>query len=264
MAKGPVAHGLGRAEALSDAGEYAAALEELDAAFDAEPQNAAVFTARGWALENLGPERLGEARLAYEAALRLDPSAMWAKEGLSNVLRRMGHSREADRLCEEVVDEGRRRYDAEEDLWELVGWCELRLGRYQDAVATLREALRRDGRWIAVRFDLALALLCAGERSRAFLEYSRGVHQALNGGVDADFGDVDGNGNADSFDPNGASVGEIAWRARRVLAGAAPRRAAALGVTLRRTGGPELASRLVEGAAWSVRRSPGRSITVAL
>jgi tetratricopeptide (TPR) repeat protein len=122
--------------------------------------------------------------LAYEAALTLDPSAMWAKEGLSNVLRRMGDEREADRLCEEVVREGRQRYEAEEDLWELVGWCELRLGRYQDAVATLREALRRDGRWIAVRFDLALALLCAGERSRAFLEYSRGVHQAVNGGVE--------------------------------------------------------------------------------
>ena len=184
MAKGPVAHGLGRAEALSDAGEYAAALEELEAASAAEPHNAAVFTARGWALENLGPELLGEARLAYEAALTLDPSAMWAKEGLSNVLRRMGDEREADRLCEEVVKEGRQRYEAEEDLWELVGWCELRLGRYQDAVATLREALRRDGRWIAVRFDLALALLCAGERSRAFLEYSRGVHQAVNGGVE--------------------------------------------------------------------------------
>jgi tetratricopeptide (TPR) repeat protein len=109
---------------------------------------------------------------------------MWAKEGLSNVLRRMGHEREADRLCVEVVEEGRRRYETEEDLWELVGWCELRLGRYEDAVATLREALRRDGRWIAVRFDLALALLCAGERSRAFLEYSRGVHQAVNGGVE--------------------------------------------------------------------------------
>ena len=50
--------------------------------------------------------------------------------------------------------------------------------------------------------------------------------------------DVRGSGVGDSFDPNGASVGEIAWRARRVLAGAAPRRAAALGVTLRRTGGP--------------------------
>jgi len=58
-----------------------------------------------------------------------------------------------------------------------------RLGLHDDAVCTLREALRRDGRWIAVRFDLALAMLCAGDRSRAFLEYSRGVHQAVNGGV---------------------------------------------------------------------------------
>ena len=32
--------------------------------------------------------------------------------------------------------------------------------------------------------DLALALLCAGDRVRSFMEYSRGVHQAVNGGVD--------------------------------------------------------------------------------
>lgn len=183
MSKGPVAAGLGRVEALSDAGEYAAALEELELAMAERPASADVYTARGWALENLGPERLDEARTAYEDALALDRDAMWAKEGLSNVLRRLGHTRQADRLCEEVVVEGRQRYELEEDLWELVGWCELRLGRYQDAVSTLSEALRRDGRWIAVRFDLALALLFAGQRSRAFLEYSRGVHQAVNGGV---------------------------------------------------------------------------------
>jgi len=184
MAKGPVAEGLGRAEALSEAGEYAAALDELESSVLADPGNAAVHTARGWALENLGAERLEEAGAAYETALELDPSAMWAKEGLSNVLRRMGKRREADRLSLEVIEEGRKRYEREEDLWELVGWCELRLGRYDDAVTTLGEALRRDGRWIAVRFDLALALLCAGDRARSFLEYSRGVHQAVNGGIE--------------------------------------------------------------------------------
>lgn len=183
MAKGPVARGLGRAEALSDAGEYAAALQELDQALLAGASTAAVHTARGWALENLGPERLPEARAAYEEALRLDPGALWAKEGLSNVLRRMRLGEDADRLCREVIAEGRRRAHDEMDLLELVGWSQLRLGQYDEAVATLREALTRDGRWIAVRFDLALALLCAGERSRAFLEYSRGVHQAVNGGV---------------------------------------------------------------------------------
>jgi tetratricopeptide (TPR) repeat protein len=184
MTKGPVATGLGNAEALSEAGDYAAALVELDAIVRQAPATAAVHTARGWALENLGRERLGDAREAYEQALTHNGADMWAKEGLANVLRRLGRIEEADRLYLEVIDEGRRRYDAEEDLWELVGWCELRLGRYEDAVRTLREALRRDGRWIAVRFDLALALLCSGDRVRAFLEYTRGVHQAVNRGVD--------------------------------------------------------------------------------
>lgn len=184
MAKGPVAEGLGRAEALSDAGEYGAALEELDRALSQGDSTATVHTARGWALENLGPERLPDARSAYEQALRLDPGALWAKEGLSNVLRRMRLSEDADRLCREVIVEGLQRADAELDLLELVGWCQLRLGLHDEAVGTLREALRRDGRWIAVRFDLALALLCAGQRSRAFLDYSRGVHQAVNGGVE--------------------------------------------------------------------------------
>src|SRR3990172_7869933 len=176
MAKGPVAEGLGRAEALSDAGEYAAALDELEAAMLAEPTNAAVHTARGWALENLGPERLMDARVAYEEALRLDPGALWAKEGLSNVLRRMGLPEEADRLCEEVVQEGQLRFEQEEDLWELVGWCQLRLGRYEEAVETLAEALNRDGRWIAVRFDLALPIPCPALRSPPFLLSSPPLH----------------------------------------------------------------------------------------
>jgi tetratricopeptide (TPR) repeat protein len=184
MTKGPVAEGLGNAEALSDAGEYAAALVELDRLVQENPDDSAIHTARGWALENLGSARLPQAKSAYEEALRLHPGAMWAKEGLANVLRRMGFVEEADRLCLMVIQEGRGRYHEEEDLWELVGWCELRIGRYDDAVRTLREALRRDGRWIAVRFDLALALLCSGDRVRSFLEYSRGVHQAVNGGVE--------------------------------------------------------------------------------
>lgn len=184
MTKGPVADGLGRAEALSEAGEYAAALQELDDVLLGGPTSAEVHTARGWALENLGPERLPDARAAYESALRMDPGALWAKEGLSNVLRRMGLIEDADRLCREVVEEGLLRSEEELDLLELVGWCQLRLGQAEEAVATLRTALERDGRWIAVRFDLALALLCAGERSRAFLEYSRGIHQAVNGGVE--------------------------------------------------------------------------------
>jgi Flp pilus assembly protein TadD len=184
MTKGPVAQGLGRAEELSQAGMYEAALEELDRELVRDPAAPAIHTARGWALENMGPEHLADARQAYVRALELDPGALWAKEGLSNVSRRMGNVQEADRLASEVIVEGTRRAHAEIDLLELVGWCQLRLGQYHEAVGTLRMALELDGRWTAVRFDLALALLCAGDRARALLEYQRGIHQAVNAGVD--------------------------------------------------------------------------------
>jgi Flp pilus assembly protein TadD len=184
MTKGPVAEGLGRVEELSAAGEYQAALDELDRQLETHPSEPAVHTARGWALENLGRDGLPAARDAYRRALELDPSALWAKEGLSNVYRRMGNPGEADRLAREVIEEGRLRCGAEIDLLELIGWCQLRLGEYAEAVKTLRHALELDGRWTAVRFDLALALMFEGDRARAYLEYQRAIHQAVNGGVE--------------------------------------------------------------------------------
>jgi tetratricopeptide (TPR) repeat protein len=184
MTKGPVAEGLGRVEELSEAGRYEAALEELDRQVEEHPFEPAVHTARGWALENLGSDGLPAARDAYARALELDPAALWAKEGLSNVYRRMGDIEEANRLARAVIEEGMPRAEREIDLLELVGWCQLRLGLYRESVETLRRALELDGRWTAVRFDLALALMCVGERGRAFLEYQRGIHQAVNGGVE--------------------------------------------------------------------------------
>lgn len=184
MTKGPVAEGLGRVEELAEAGRYEAALEELDRQVVEHPLEPAVHTARGWALENLGAEGLAGARAAYARALELDPTALWAKEGLSNVYRRMGDVDEANRLAQAVIDEGTPRAESEIDLLELIGWCQLRLGLYREAVVTLRKALELDGRWTAVRFDLALALMCEGDRGRAFLEYQRGIHQAVNGGVE--------------------------------------------------------------------------------
>lgn len=184
MTKGPVAEGLGRVEELAEAGRYEAALEELDRQLVEHPLEPAVHTARGWALENLGTDGLAGARAAYARALELDPTALWAKEGLSNVYRRMGDVDEANRLAQAVIDEGTPRAESEIDLLELIGWCQLRLGLYREAVVTLRKALELDGRWTAVRFDLALALMCEGDRGRAFLEYQRGIHQAVNGGVE--------------------------------------------------------------------------------
>src|SRR3990170_7843130 len=118
---------LARARALADTGDHGAALTEAERAIALEPDLAEAAAARGWALENLGPERLTDARDAYAEALRLDPENLWAKEGLSNVLRRLGRSAEADALCVEVVEGARRRPANDPELLETRGWCEYRL-----------------------------------------------------------------------------------------------------------------------------------------
>src|SRR3989304_1303245 len=95
---------LARARALADAGDHGAALTAAERALALEPAPPAeAAAARGGARENLGPERLTDARDAYAEALRLDPENLWAKEGLSNVLRRLGRPAEADAPCVEGV-----------------------------------------------------------------------------------------------------------------------------------------------------------------
>jgi tetratricopeptide (TPR) repeat protein len=175
-----------RAERLCDAGDYASALDLLDDLVRRAPDDARFHTTRAWALENLGPECLAEARDAYREAIRADPSALWAKEGLSNVLRRLGETKEAEALCREVVAEARSRVaeartrgERDADLLELLGWCEYRLGLLEDAEATFRGALDIDEGLVAVRFDLALTLLCAGDHAGALIEYLDGVRRAM-------------------------------------------------------------------------------------
>jgi len=161
---------LARAWALADAGDYGASLTEAERMIALEPDLAEAHTARGWALENLGPERLTDASDAYGEALRLDPEDLWAKEGLSNVLRRLGRPAEADALCVEVVQDARRRAN-DPELLEIRGWCEYRLGRLAEAEASFRRALDLDPAIVSVRLDLALVLLCqmrAGEASSSY------------------------------------------------------------------------------------------------
>ena len=73
MTKGPVAEGLGRVEELSEAGRYEAALEELDRQVAEHPNEPAVHTARGWALENLGAERPRRCARRLRARARAGP-----------------------------------------------------------------------------------------------------------------------------------------------------------------------------------------------
>ena len=169
---------LDRARGLSDEGNYVEALHELDNLLDVDAANAEALAAKGWALENLGPEHLPDARHAYASAQALQPEDLRARAGLANVVRRLGDHAEAVRMFERIDAAAEARMSAEPDLIELVGWCRYRLGRYEDAASVFEAALAVDEDWVSVRFDLALTLLCLGRHDEASVSYTDGLARA--------------------------------------------------------------------------------------
>ena len=101
-----IAEILQRASELSDSGAHGHALALLDGALESYPGDAEVHTARGWALENLEPARLVDARAAYEAAVAIDAGQLWARVGLATVLGQLGLSH----LCPPILDDALLRH----------------------------------------------------------------------------------------------------------------------------------------------------------
>jgi Tfp pilus assembly protein PilF len=169
---------IARATAASDAGEFARALQLLDAALASHAALAELHVARGWALENLCDEHLGAAREAYEWALALDARSLWAGLGLAGVLDRQGRHDAAMALFARLCTSALPRLGREPELMELRGWCQYRLGELDAAAASFQAALAVDAHWASVHFDLALVRLRQGDGAAALAHAGAGV-QAL-------------------------------------------------------------------------------------
>ena len=120
---------------------------------------AAAQIARGWMLETSDPPRWDAARSAYEAALAHDRSQPWALVGLATCLSRLGDDGSGPALYAEAAAQAALAADADPEMVELLGWCQYRLGRFDDAVASFERALAVDPRWVSVWFDLGLVAL---------------------------------------------------------------------------------------------------------
>jgi tetratricopeptide (TPR) repeat protein len=170
---------------LSEGGAHEQALALLDAALESHPAHAPLHTARAWALENLGPTRWVEARRAYETALALDADDLWAQLGLATLLGQTGEPDLCAAIHRDLIARAGQRSAQEHEYLELLGWCQYRLGRLDDAAATFRRALQIDGAWISVRFDLALVLLLSGESHAADLHYGHTLRLLAKRGAGA-------------------------------------------------------------------------------
>jgi tetratricopeptide (TPR) repeat protein len=169
---------------LSEVGRFEEAAELLSRAIGLGMRDRQTLSSLGWALENLGPDRAREAKEAYEAVLQLEPdpdsgdSHLWARSGLANALLRLGETEAARTEYKRIidyVDDSRPMVNAE--LLGLLGWCRYSLAEHEEAVSLLADALSLDSDLISFRFDLGLALMCAGRHDHALREYQWGLMQ---------------------------------------------------------------------------------------
>jgi tetratricopeptide (TPR) repeat protein len=164
-----------RAEELNESGEFAAALELLEQAVELDSGISDAYVARGWALENHGPDRYSEAQAAYERALELEPSNPWGRQGLAHLLEVNGEVEEARTLYRAVVSDHAEDLSTDADLLEIVGWCRHRLGDHQGAERTFRRAVEVDPSRAPVRFDLGLALFSMARDAEGLEEVESGL-----------------------------------------------------------------------------------------
>ncbi len=115
-----------------------------------------------------------EAERAFRTALERGAAANGVHIGLGEALMRQGRPDDARRQFELVVS-SEVSSDSPAIAWSERGWSLLRLGRCEEAVEAMGEALARDEKQVSHAFDLALALLCAGRGELAVEEYSDAI-----------------------------------------------------------------------------------------
>lgn len=162
------------ADLLIDVGRYIQAIEVLDQALELDNRNADNWTRKGWALQQVG-DRAAQAREAYESALAIDESNIWARKGRGDVRRELGEAGDSDY---ELALSRALEAEANDPLTRAVaGWCHYGLRRYDEAVELFLSVLASSPGLISAQFDLALTMLSRGHASPALREYERAIAQ---------------------------------------------------------------------------------------
>ena len=158
--------------ALLDMGRDDEGLALLRKSVDLKSQDSEVYRALGSAVAAQGD--LTGAQAYYERAIVLEPRNAAAHLDLASLL---SHGPSVDAGVEHAaraVEILRAEKGPDEELatalWEL-GWGCYVAGRWRESIEASREALQLDSLLLPVKFNLALALLRAGELDEATVEY---------------------------------------------------------------------------------------------
>ena len=129
------------------------------------------FSSIGWAFNHIG--RAAEARHAYETAISLQEEDLWAHKGLANALDLLGETEAATDKYRYVIEKAEMRDLVSADDRSLIGWCQYKLGQYEEAEKIFEQSLSLNPNIISTWFDLALSQMCGEKYSLGLLSYQR-------------------------------------------------------------------------------------------
>jgi tetratricopeptide (TPR) repeat protein len=166
-----------KGSALYSALRFREAADAYLTALELDPKNAEIYRPLGAALEATGDD--DAALKHYRAAIDQDPEDPHIHLDMALLFERKGIHEEASQHSERAAQGFTQREDdqgAGQAYWAL-GWALFRLGRWKESTVASERALKHDRSLTPVRFNLALALLHAGEPDKARREYEKGVEQ---------------------------------------------------------------------------------------
>lgn len=160
---------------MSDIGHFKEAVDLLDKVIKHDISDPDVFAVRGWSLENIGKDRALDALQSYEIALKKKPDDIWIEMGIANCQQNLGDLKKAEGTYLSIIKKIKDRDIVDAHTMSIVGWCQYRLGDYDEAVRLFLDALSLNADMISTQFDLALAFMCSGRNNFGLQQYQRSL-----------------------------------------------------------------------------------------
>lgn len=177
------------AQARYAVGDYGMAIERMREAIglDSEDDDGWMHGTQGFALlaqalteaaespRAMAPDRLEEARAAFQFAREKDDANWWWRRGLADVYDALGQSDKAKELYRSICQDAQKHPEKlDAAAFEILAWCYQRLGMQDEAVSQIVNSTHLKPNLVFNQFDLALILLAMGPDA-ALWEYKEAV-----------------------------------------------------------------------------------------
>jgi tetratricopeptide (TPR) repeat protein len=171
-----------------DVAEFAEAQKCLTRALLSAPEEPSLWDLQGWCRQHLGnfPGALESYQRAWDLSKQTSP---WYRKGLANVLLNMDPQKAREHFAA-ILEEQKyqpnppasasERPSGNAGTLSLLGWCNYRLQRYDEAIRLFTTSLSGSSQLVPLWFDLGLVYLVSGRPGLAASAYESGNKGAAN------------------------------------------------------------------------------------